>query len=118
MTLEEQLTALLAPLLAGGLHPQIAPQNSVTPYAVYQEIASPTENTLSDGIPIQQSLIQIDVYDKTYPTAKSAGLSIEAALQAAFAASTLTGVQLSRRSLYEPDPKLHRILYEFSFWYH
>jgi hypothetical protein len=118
MTIEEQLTALLSPLLPGGLHPHIAPQNSVTPYAIYQEIISPTENTLSDGVPIQQSVMQIDVYDKTYPLVKTASNTLETAMQAAFAAGTLAGVQRSRRSLYEPDPKLHRIMYEFSLWYH
>ena len=116
--IEPTLVSLAAPILAGGLNAQVAPQNCARPYGVYQEIASPTLNTLSDGVPIQQSLMQIDVYDVTYSGARTSGDALAAAIQAAFDAGTLAGVQRIRRSFFEPDTRLHRILYEYSFWYH
>lgn len=118
MILEQTLVAVLAEALPGTLFPQIAPDSQPTPYGIYQEIASPTENTLDNTIPIQQSILQIDIYDRTYAGVKATGSAVEAAIQAAFLAGTLVGIQHTRRSLYEPDVKLHRLMYEFSFWYH
>jgi len=68
--------------------------------------------------PIQQSIIQIDVYAEKYMDAITAGKAVEDALAAAFAAGTLQGIQRSRRSQYEPEVKLRRLIYEYSFWYH
>ena len=116
--IEQTLVTLATTILAGGLNAQVAPKNCARPYGVYQEISSPTSNTLSDGVPIQQSVMQIDVYADTYVGARTAGDALADAIQAAFDAGTLAGCQHSRRSLYEQETKLHRILYEFSFWYH
>ena len=116
--IETTLVAIAAPLLAGGLNALVAPQNCARPYGVYTEIASPTSNTLADGVPIQQSILQIDIYDATFLGARTAGDALADAIQSAYDAGMLSGVQHSRRSLYEPETKLYRILYEFSFWYH
>ena len=116
--IEPILVTLAAPILAGGLHAQVAPQNCTRPYGVFQEVVSPTSNTLADGVPIQQSILQIDIYDATFLGARTAGDALADAIQSAYDAGTLSGVQHSRRSLYEPETKLYRILYEFSFWYH
>lgn len=116
--IEPTLVSLAAPILAGGLHPNVGPQGGVRPYGIYIEIVSPTENTLSDGVPIQQSVLQIDIWDVTYAGAKSAGDAFSAAINQAFQDGTLTGVQRSRRSRYDADTKLHGFTYEFSFWYH
>ena len=35
MTIEQTLVTMAAPYLAGGLHPNIAPQNGARPYGVY-----------------------------------------------------------------------------------
>lgn len=119
MSFQSDLVSVCGPVFAGCFYDHVAPQPVPgTPYAVYSEIASQTENTLSDGIPINQSLIQIDVYHSTYAGADSAARSMESAIQTAFAAGVLTGVQRSRRTLYEPEVKMRRIIYEFSFWYH
>ena len=118
MTIEQTLVAIAAPLLEGGLHPNIAPQNGARPYGVYTLIVSPAHNTLSDCQTIQQDIFQIDVWADTYQGALTAGNALAAALQAAFDAGTLTGIQHLRRGRYDSDTGLHGFLYEYSFWYH
>lgn len=118
MIFQEALVSVVSPALNGHFYDHIAPQCPSKPYGIYQEIVSPTENTLSDGVPIQQSIIQIDVYAEKYMDAITAGKAVEDALAAAFAAGTLQGIQRSRRSQYEPEVKLRRLIYEYSFWYH
>ncbi|WP_374690311.1 hypothetical protein [Accumulibacter sp.] len=117
MSIEQTLVTLAAPILAGGLHPNCAPQNGARPYGVYTNVVSPTHNTLSDGVPIQQDIFQIDVWADTYEGALTAGNGFAAAVQDAFEAGTLTGVQRSRRGRYDPETGLHGFLYEFSFWH-
>ena len=118
MSIEQTLVTMAAPHLAGGLHPNIAPQNGARPYGVYTHIVSPTQNTLSDGVPIHHDIFQVDVWDATYQGALAAGDAFAAALQAAFDAGTLTGVQRSRRGRYDAETGLHGFTYEFSFWHH
>ncbi|MCP5231084.1 MAG: DUF3168 domain-containing protein [Zoogloeaceae bacterium] len=117
MTIEPTLVTMAAPCLAGGLHPNVAPQNAARPYGVYTAIVSPTLNTLSDGVPIHQDIVQIDVWDVTYAGALAAGEAFAAAVQAAFDTGTLTGIQRSRRGRYDAESQLHGFTYEFSFWY-
>ncbi|MCM8624135.1 MAG: hypothetical protein NFW16_20955 [Candidatus Accumulibacter sp.] len=118
MTIEQTLVAIAAPLLAGGLHPNLAPQNGARPYGVYTLIVSPAHNTLSDGQTIQQEIFQVDVWADTYQGALAAGNAFSDALHAAFDAGTIAGVQRSRRGRYDAETGLHGFLYEFSFWHH
>jgi len=118
MSIEQTLVTMAAPHLAGGLHPNIAPQNGARPYGVYTHIVSPTQNTLSDGVPINHDIFQVDVWDATYQGALAAGDAFAAALQAAFDAGTITGVQRNRRGRYDAETGLHGFIYEFSFWHH
>ena len=117
MSIEQTLVTMAAPILAGSLHPNCAPQHGARPYGVYTNVVSPTHNTLSDGVPIQQDIFQVDVWHDTYQGALAAGNAFAAALQAAFDAGTLAGVQRSRRGRYDPETGLHGFLYEFSFWH-
>jgi len=110
--------ALANRFIGGGLHPNVAPQNSSLPYGVYIEILSPTENTLDNNVPIQQSILQIDIWDQTFSAAKTTGDSLVAALTEAFQAGILTGLQRGRRSRYDAATKRHGFTYEYSFWYH
>jgi hypothetical protein len=115
--IETVLITLAAPILSDRLWPNVATEGCARPYGVYQEIVSPPTNTLADGVPIRQSIMQIDIYDTTYLGARTASDAMAAAIESAFISGTLVGVQHTRRSLYEPETKLHRVLYEYSFWY-
>lgn len=118
MSIEQTLVTLAAPYIAGGLHPNVAPQQAARPYGVYTSLVSPTHNTLGDGVPIKQDVFQVDVWDVTYQGALTAGDAFAAALQAAFDVGTLAGVQRSRRGRYDAEARLHGFMYEFSFWSH
>lgn len=115
--LEQTLVSLAADPLSGRLYPESAPNNTTCPYGVYSEITRLTNNTLDDGAPINQALIQIDVWDKTAAGRIAAGESLFAKIDEAFNNGTLHGVLLSRKSTYDPDAKLYGYIYEYSFWY-
>lgn len=115
--LEQTLVALAADPLGGRLYPEVAPDKPICPYGVYSEIISPTNNTLDDGAPINQSMIQIDIWDKTAAGRAAAGEALAAKITEAFDNGTLRGVQHARKSRYDPDAKLYGYIYEYSFWY-
>lgn len=115
--LEQTLVSLAAIPLGGRLYPEVAPDNPICPYGVYSEIISPTNNTLADGPLINQSLIQIDIWDKTAAGRSVAGEALAAQIAQAFNNGTLQGVQHARKSRYDPDTKLYGYIYEYSFWY-
>jgi hypothetical protein len=82
------------------------------------ERGEPDAQHALDGVPIQQDIVQVDVWDVTYQGALTAGDAFAAALQAAFDAGTIAGVQRSRRGRYDAEARLHGFMYEFSFWSH
>lgn len=116
--IEATLFGVVNPLVAGGMHYNLASQGAVRPYCVCTEIVCLSQNTLSDGQPIQNSLYQITVWDTSYLGARTVGDAISSAMASAFSAGTLSGVQRSRRGVYESDTALHGFVYEFSLWYH
>ncbi len=118
MSYEKPLVALAAPILPGGLHPNVAPEKCPRPYGTYTEIVSPSEKTLDGNVPIQNSIVQIDVWAPTYAQAKACGEALATAIEDASEASPLEAVQLSRRGRFDNDTRLHGFMYEFSFWYH
>ncbi len=116
--IEKTLFDTISPVLSGRLYPAIAPQGSARPYGVYSEISSIQENTLSDGITIQNSLFQISVWDVSYLGVKTLGESISTLMAGAFTSGSMYGVQRSRHSTYEAVTSLHGIIYEFSLWHY
>lgn len=115
--IETTIFDLINPLLAGGAHWNVADQGRSRPYAVVVEVVTLPENTLSDGEALQHSMFQISVWDKSYLGAKTAGDAVASAINAAFSAGTLAGVQISKRGRYEPDTAMHGFMYEYSFWH-
>lgn len=115
--LEQTLVALAADPLGGRLYPEVAPDKPICPYGVYSEIISPTNNTLDDGAMINQTLIQIDVWDKTAAGRAVAGELLAEKISEAFESGSLQGIQQTRKSRYDTDAKLYGYIYEYSFWY-
>jgi hypothetical protein len=111
--IEQTLAALLGPLVSMRVYPLVAPDSPVTPYIVYQNIANSPENTLADGVPINNTRMQIDVYDKTYAGVKALAASVVAAM----AGASFTNVPGINQDLYEADVRLYRVLMENSIWY-
>lgn len=116
MTIEEQVFSVLSAISAIGtrVYPNVAPDKPTTPYIVYHNIANSPEVTLADGSPINNTRMQIDVYDKTYLAGVKAR---QADIVAAMAAAGFTNVPLMSQDLWEQDVKLHRVQLDYSIWY-
>ena len=110
--IQEQLQSVLAPLVNGASYPNIASQNTATPYIVYQRVVSTTNNNLLGPSDLQNTRVQIDAYAKTYAAAQHLAGSIRTAMQAA----SFTNIQLSEQDLYEFEPRLHRVTLDYSIW--
>ena len=109
--------ATVAALVSTRVYPLIQPQPVVSPSIVYQVIVDIPLNTL-DGSAVgdlYQTRLQTDSYGKTYIEAQG----LADAVNAVFGSVTsqhFTSVRLTRRDLYEPDTKLHRVSMDFSIW--
>lgn len=115
-TIQEQLTALLNGVVAGGIYPMSAAQNDTFPYLVYQRVGSPIENTLSGNgnPPINNTRFQIDAWGRTYADAVNAA----AAVRSAMAAWSVQNVQLHEHDEYESDMKAYRVIMDYSVWHY
>jgi hypothetical protein len=114
LTFPDAIYAALSPTLGNKIYPNVAPDGTTTPYAVYGGVGTAPELTLANGIPIDCERIQIDVWGSTYLEARSIAGTIKAAL---LATPYPIGVILKTETDgYEPDVKLHRVIQEYSFW--
>jgi hypothetical protein len=112
--MQKQIVLALAPIFGVKVYPQIAPDSVAAPYAVYSLITSTPENTLSNGIPIENDRMQIDCYSTTYREAHQLALATRTAMMAI---PYPIGVVLKLSSdAYESDTRLHRVIQDFSVW--
>lgn len=111
--IEQSLFTTLTGLVGGRVYPMIAPDSPVTPYILYQNIANTPEVCLAGNIPISNTRMQIDAYDKTYAGVKTLKADIDAAMLAA----TFKNVPLMQRDLFENEVKLYRIQQDYSIWH-
>ena len=108
----EQMQAVLAPLVAGRSYPNLAAQDAVAPYLVYQRIVSPTLNTLQGASDLQNTRVQIDAYAKTYSAVQILATQVRAAMQAA----GFVNLQITEQDFLEIDARLHRVSLDYSIW--
>lgn len=112
-TLIEDLQALLNPLAAGGARYAINQAEPPTyPFIVFQRIVSSANVNLSSASDLQNTRVQIDIYALKI----SEATAIETALEAAFAASSITNVPISSQDFYEDAVKAFRISKDYSVW--
>lgn len=112
--IQEQVVSALGSVVGGRIFPNTAPNNTQTPYVVYLRVASAPENTLADGVPIENTRVQIDCFDTTY----AAALTLAEGVKAALRASSLTFVLLMEQDQFEFDARLHRVILDFSIWHY
>ncbi len=110
--IQQQLQAVLAPLVGGASFPNLAAQGTPAPYIVYQRIHSETNNQLQGPSDLQNTRIQIDAYASTYAGVQQLAASIRSSMKTA----AFTNVQLSEQDFYELDVRLHRISLDYSLW--
>lgn len=83
MSVESDLVALVAPLLAGGIWPDTADAGTAMPYATYQQVGGPTVDPINGADPgLYAARIQINVWAATRKQANEKMRAIELALRA------------------------------------
>ena len=78
--IQEQVFTALSGVVGGRVFPNVAPNNVQKPYVVYMRVASQPENTLADGIPVENTRMQIDCFDTTYAAVTTLAENIKAAV--------------------------------------
>jgi hypothetical protein len=114
MTLAETIQALLDPLATGGAWFMDNTQDPPAfPYIVWLYATSSTNVTLSGPSDLQNTRLQIDLYDKS-----AQGLqTLEAGVRSAMQASGLTNVPLTSFDASVPELRAFRRVMEFSVWF-
>lgn len=111
--IEQTIFSTLNGLVGGRCYPMVAPDSPTCPYIVYQNIANKPEVCLDGNIPISNTRMQIDAYEKTYSGVKTLKASIDAAMLAA----AFKNVPLMQQDIYEAEVKLYRVQQDYSIWY-
>lgn len=102
------------PALGGRIYPNTAPDQPQTPYAVYSRVANPPETCLDGAQPIQNTRLQIDIYDKTYNGVQTSAQAVINIMTGA----PINAVQLMDQDQWEADVKLHRVIHDYSVWHY
>jgi hypothetical protein len=84
----------------------------VYPYVVFHRIVSTSNNSLQGPSDLQNTRLQVDVFDRTYTNAAALAQQVSAALLAAFPAAS----PISSFDVYEDVVKAHRVSADFSIW--
>lgn len=116
-TLVQDIYTVLAALNpAGGVWNAIntsEPAEAATvPYIVFLRIVSTVNNSLGGASGLQNTRVQIDVFDRTYSSAAALADQVVTAMTTAFP----TCMQVSTFDVYEPAVKAYRISADFSVW--
>jgi hypothetical protein len=110
MTIQEQLLTYLSPITA--IYPIIAPQGALPPYVTYQRVGSNVNNVLLGPPSIDNTRMQIDVWDLTYQGAQTLAAQIKTRMQS----WPVQNILIGDYDLYEASVKTYRVLMEFSIW--
>ncbi len=110
MAIQEQLKAALSGGAGGRVFPHIALDGVSKPYVTYFRLSVVPVNTLADGRPLENTIFQIDIYDKTANGANAVKDSVKSALDA----WAVKNVIQSEQDLYEPETRLHRVTMDVS----
>ena len=113
-TLVEDLQTLLSTLsLAGGSWYAVNTSEPPTyPFIVFQRVVSSPNVTLDGPSDLQNTRVQFDIFSRQV----SEAVAIEAALEAAMVAWSVSNVPLSSQDIPEPEVKAFRISKDYSVW--
>lgn len=119
MTIEEQVAAALQGLAGGQVFPDMAPEQTVAPYIVYQVVGGEPTNYLTGDAPGKTNArVQVAVWagePGARLKASQLGEQVESAVRAvaALQPEVLTG----RMSTFDEVKKLRGTIQDFSVWY-
>lgn len=115
MSIEEDLVALLAPIVEGRIYPDESPDNPVFPLIIYQQIGGKAGWYLENKVPSHKhARIQIDVFSRRRTEANRLARSIEGLIcESAFIAEPYGAFTALR----EEPLKLYGTRQDFGIWY-
>lgn len=111
---QQALVSALASLFSSRVYALIGPDNPTTPYAVFQIVGSAPENTLNQGVTIENDRYQLDIYAPLYQDVHDFADAARATLIAI--AWPLSFVFLTQTDQFESELKLHRVTQDYSTW--
>ncbi len=100
-------------LVAARIYPLLASQACAVPFVVFTRISTVPTNTTTGESATHQARFQFDCYDDNLTDANTLADAVQSAV---LAASTLRAMRLDRRSYYESDAELFRVLIDFHVW--
>lgn len=102
MSLEASLYAILAPLVAGHVYPDLTPEPPVFPCIVYQQVGGKAEDYVEKTLPANDNArVQILVWSKT---------RLEASTISHQARAAIIGSNLNARTVAAPISQYHEYL--------
>jgi len=113
-TVVQQIDAALRTLSpAGGVFNAINTRESgVFPYIIFLRIVSTVNNSLGGPSGLQNTRVQIDVFDRSYNSAASLAEQVATTMTTTFPSC----VQVSSFDVYEDAIKAYRVSADFSLW--
>ena len=112
MLANQTIHRLLGSLVDKRIYPMIAPENTTTPYIVWQVISAQPQNTLDGTTHHEWVRVQIDIYHKNYDACVQLSHDVVATLDQNIQISIYDGTQ----QLYENDTRLFRQSIDIEFW--
>jgi hypothetical protein len=116
MAIQHELFTLLAPVFAGRVYPNAAPDKPDYPYLVYARISARQQQTIEanggSGNLINTNM-QLDIYAKTYAEAQSLSAQIQLLLKS----WAMQNLIIFEQDFYEQEEQLHRVLMEIVVWH-
>lgn len=100
-------------------YPNVLPQNTTLPAAVYQVISDVPVNSLDGYSGLSNARLQVDVYHGTYAKGDVAARILLNALRSVISGvdgAEFSSLLLARRDQYETETRLHRVNLDFSIW--
>jgi hypothetical protein len=115
MTMEVNLAALVEPLLAGGLWPDIADIDVDLPYATFHQVGGQTVDPIDGSAPgLWCARVQINVWSMTRNEANTKMRAIEEALRASPFNARPVG---ALRAEYNEVTKVRGAMQDFEVWW-
>lgn len=106
-------TTALTAIVSTRIYPLILPQEPTYPAIAYSRLTADRLYSLGGYLGWEHPMMTIDIYTETYKQAKELTTSIQTAMNAATAFSSLL---VSDVDYYEPDMNVYRVVMDFSCW--
>lgn len=115
MSAEQSLFALLSPLVAGRVYPDVAPSGAALPRIAYQQVGGSNITYTEGAVPdTENGRMQVACWAASRIAAVTLAKQVEAAL---LGAADFQCIALgARRSVYEQDTQLFGCMQDFSIW--